>query len=83
MKLGLLLIALGMGYRVYVDATKEKGNLRSLGQWVGAIMMAVSLVTSAMLIYVHFNYWTGKGPCPMMPYSFQGRMPAAVPPASK
>lgn len=61
MKLGLLLIALGVGYKVYADAAKEKGSLRSIGQWVGAIIMATSLVTSAMLVYA---YSTGKPVCP-------------------
>ena len=60
MKLGLLLIALGFGYKVYADATKEKGTLRSIGQWVGMIMMATSLVSTAYLIY---NYSSGKN-CP-------------------
>ena len=69
MKLGLLLISLGFGYKVYADASKEKGRLRSLGQWVGTIMMAVSLMTTALLVY----NWSmgkgcpfGKGPCPFL-----------------
>lgn len=81
MKLGLLLIAMAMGYKVYADASKEKGNLRSLGQWVGAIVMATSLVMSALTIYVHSAYWTGgkwcpfgKGECP-----FKNRMVAVSP----
>ena len=68
MKLGLLLIALGVGYKVYADATKEKGNLRSLGQWVGAIIMATSLVASTLLVYA---YSTGKG---MLRCPFSGKM---------
>jgi hypothetical protein len=60
MKLGLLLIALAMGYRVYADASKEKGSLRSLGQWVGAIVMATSLLASALFVY---SWGTGKGNC--------------------
>lgn len=66
MKLGLLLIAMGFGYKVYVDAAKEKGSLRAMGQWVGAIMMAVSLVASSMIIYA---YSTGKG-MGVCPFSF-------------
>jgi len=61
MKLGLLLIALGFGYKVYAEAAKEKGTLRSLGQWVGIIMMATSLVAGAFLIYA---YSTGLQGCP-------------------
>lgn len=66
MKLALLLIAMGFGYRVYADASREKGSLRSIGQWVGAVMMAVSLVASALIVY---GYSTGKcpwGACPFM-----------------
>lgn len=75
MKLGLLLIALGVGYRVYADASREKGNLRSLGQWVGALIMATSLAASAFTIYTCSSYYrSGKGfGCP-----FMHRMPAAV-----
>lgn len=66
MKLGLLLIALGYGYRVYADAAKEKGTLRSLGQWVGAIIMATSLVASAYSVYRCSAWMTEKGACPWM-----------------
>lgn len=58
MKLGLLLIALGFGYKVYAEAAKEKGSLRSLGQGVGAIIMAISLIASALIVY---GYSSGKG----------------------
>ena len=73
MKLGLLLIAMGVGYKVYADAAKEKGNLRSLGQWVGAIIMATSLVTSALLIY---TYSSGKGG--ICPFQKWGKTPPAA-----
>ena len=58
MKLGLLLIALGYGYKVYAEAVKEKGNLRTLGQWIGTFIIATSLMASALFIY---GYATGKG----------------------
>ena len=61
MKLGLLLIALAMGYRVYAEAAKEKGTLRSIGLLVGAFVMAVSLLASALFIS---QYCGGKGYCP-------------------
>lgn len=85
MKLGLLLIAMGVGYKVYADATKEKGNLRSLGQWVGALIMATSLVTSAFLIYAYSSYgWSGKGigiRCPFKPCPFGSHGQTTNPPA--
>lgn len=70
MKLGLLLIALGFGYKVYAEASREKGNLRTIGQWVGAIMMATSLVASASLIYVCTS-GKGMGNCPFYKASAQ------------
>ena len=60
MKLGLLLIALAMGYRVYADAAKEKGMLRSLGLLVGAVVMGASLVAGAFLI----SKYSCHGSCP-------------------
>lgn len=78
MKLGLLLIAMGFGYKVYAEASREKGGLRSIGQWVGAIMMAVSLVASATMIYA---YTSGKyGECPFEKFGtfqMQQKVPAA------
>ena len=64
MKLGLLLIALGMGYRVYADAAKEKGTIRQLGQWVGAFIMVVAFGVSAFHLYCYSAKMTGKGYCP-------------------
>ena len=64
MKLGLLLIALAVGYKVYADALKEKGTLRSLGQWVGAFVMATSFLASVLFIYKYSGCMTGKGYCP-------------------
>ncbi len=62
MKLGLLLIALALGYKVYAEASKEKGTLKSLGQWVGAIVMATALAASALMVY---SFSTGKEICPL------------------
>ena len=73
MKLGLLLIALGFGYRVYADASREKGNLRSLGLWIGALIMAISFIATTFLIYRCSSYCVSgkKFGCP-----FKSRMPA-------
>ena len=79
MKLGLLLIAMGFGYKVYAEASREKGTLRQLGQWVGALMMAVSFATTSLFIYGWATGQTicpGKGPCP-----FWKARTAAVEPA--
>ena len=74
MKLGLLLIAMGLGYKVYADASKEKGRLRQLGQWVGALMMAVSFATTALAVY---SWGTGRPFCPSKGFCPFMKAPAA------
>lgn len=74
MKLALLLIALGFGYKVYADAAKEKGSLRSIGQWVGAIIMATAFVASAFLVY-GYSTGAGGGACP---FAKSGGMSAPI-----
>ena len=87
MKLGLLLIALGFGYKVYADAAKEKGNLRSLGQWVGAFVMAVSFLISSLFVYSYsINWMSGKCPGVWCPFNkagcpFMNKGPKQVPQA--
>lgn len=73
MKLGLLLIALGVGYKVYAEASKEKGFLRSLGQWVGAVIMVISFASSAIFIYAYSKAAVSGGICP-----FSGKARQAV-----
>lgn len=92
MKLGLLLIALGFGYKVYAEASKEKGKLRSIGLWVGAFMMAVSFLLSSLFVYTYSMQWmSGKCPgvgcpfdkpgCPFGNKTVSGKAPAALPPS--
>ena len=40
---GLMLIALALGYKAYVDATKEKDGLRILGQVIGIVIMLTAV----------------------------------------
>lgn len=78
MMVGLNLIAMGLGYKVYAEAAKEKGPLRRLGQWVGALMMAISFAVTALTVYSWGTGKTlcpGKGPCPFM----MGSMTSAPP----
>lgn len=42
----MVLISLGVGYLVCAKADKEKGFLRQLGYWIGAIIIIVSVLTS-------------------------------------
>ena len=50
MKTALLLITLGFGYKVFADATKEPGSLRTVGRLVGLIMMIASMGIGAYKI---------------------------------
>ncbi len=47
MKTALLLITLGFGYKVFADATKEQGSLRTAGRIIGLIMIVSTLVIGA------------------------------------
>lgn len=43
MGIALSLIALGVGYKVYLDASKETGSLKSLGRAIGIFIIIASL----------------------------------------
>jgi len=70
MKIALLLIALGFGYKVFADACKENGGIKKLGQVIGILVMVGSLL--CMICFAWFyakacsgGYgWNGKGFCP-------------------
>jgi len=38
------LIALGVGYIVFLNASKEKGSLRQVGRVIGAVIIVVSVL---------------------------------------
>lgn len=57
MKLGLLLISLALGYKVYADAAKEKGFVKLLGLFLGAAIIAVSLAGTAYSVYHFSSKW--------------------------
>lgn len=50
MKVGLLLIALGFGYKIFAEARKEAGFVKRLGQLVGVVMMVTSLIGTVCVI---------------------------------
>lgn len=47
----LLLLAAVAGYWVLERAETHKGNLKTLGQWLGAAILAVSLIGVGCKIY--------------------------------
>ncbi|OIO39215.1 MAG: hypothetical protein AUJ75_01620 [Candidatus Omnitrophica bacterium CG1_02_49_10] len=54
MNLGILLIALALGYKVCADAAeRKKGLLKKVGIAIGTIIITLSLLASACLLYYH------------------------------
>ncbi len=60
MKLGLLLISMALGYKVFAHAAKEQGFVKSLGLLIGTIVIGISLAGSAYSIYHFSAKWRGK-----------------------
>ena len=50
MQIALLLIVLGLGYKVFADASKEQGSLRSAGRVIGLIMIVTSIAAGTLKI---------------------------------
>ena len=70
MNLGLLLIALGFGYKVWLVASEQKGNVRMLGRLIAVIMVLFSAVALGQFAQCFGTscplMGKGKGACPMM-----------------
>ena len=65
MKIVLALVALVLGYRAFLDASKEKEGVKLLGQVIGIFVMIVALlafVCGVMKCLGGDGY--GKGYCP-------------------
>ena len=54
-------IALGVGYLVFLNATKEQGSLRQAGRIIGLVIIGASLISC---LYACM-YSSGKRGCPM------------------
>ena len=70
---GVLLISAAAGYWVLERAHREKGGLKTVGQWLGAIIIIVSLTGVLCAVYSIVKNrgwcpsWPGKmGACPIM-----------------
>ena len=51
MRTALFLIALGFGYKIYLEALQQKSKqLQQLGQFIGAVMMLVSIAGAIFLV---------------------------------
>jgi hypothetical protein len=63
MFIAVTLIALALGYRVMVDASKEKEGLKTLGQIIGALVIVMATLT----LLCGVMRFAAEGRCPMMP----------------
>ena len=45
------LIALGMGYLVFLNASKEQGSLRLVGRVIGTVIIIVSILSGVCKAY--------------------------------
>ena len=66
MFIALNLIALAMGYFVFIEATKQIGSAKTFGRAVGIFVITAALGT----VLLAFAQWSGanclkKGGCPM------------------
>ena len=50
MKLAVILIALGFGYKIFTDANREQGGTKTLGRMIGIVMMIVSACVGGMMM---------------------------------
>lgn len=76
-----LLISAAAGYWVLTSSGSQKGRIKTLGQWLGLIIVVVSLVGAACKLYYITTGASGKGylcpsgkACPFSP-----RMSSPVP----
>ena len=91
MRTALLLIALGFGYKIYLEASLQKAkNTRALGRAIGIVMMTVSILGAVCFIvcgltrncssdpYCPFSGMKSKLMCPMpMSKSMPDQTPSA------
>jgi hypothetical protein len=65
MKIVLALIALVLGYKAFLDASKEKEGIKLLGQFIGIFVMVTAILAFACGVAKLFGgYGYGKGYCP-------------------
>ena len=85
MFIALNLIALAVGYKVFVEATKEKKDLKTLGRAIGIFIMMVVFLTSAMALVkysqAYCQYKSRFGCLPILsklcPYASRNAGPSA------
>ena len=73
MSCAVSLIALGIGYLVFVQAAKEKEGMKLLGQIIGIVVMIGALASG---FYAAKCKHGGYGKAPMCPFSTKAADPA-------
>ena len=63
MKIALILIALGFGYKIFTDANKEQGSLKTLGRIIGLVMIVTSIGIGAYKVAATMSC-SGMSMCP-------------------
>jgi hypothetical protein len=59
MFIGLSLIALALGYRIFMDATRENtARYRNLGRVLGLYIMLIAFTSSGVSLLKYCNYFT-------------------------
>ena len=75
MHLALFLVALGFGYKVYVDASLQRSkNLKRLGKLIGIVIMVASFSASLCIASCSVKYMCAKGGCSFMGKGGMGKM---------
>jgi hypothetical protein len=77
MGMGVGLVALALGYLVYVSAMKEKGGIKVLGQAIGLVVM----IAATFCFACSMMKCASKAGCPIFPKcdkSMSGKMTCPV-----
>lgn len=64
-KVGIYMIALGIGYIVAYLSEREEKELQFLGRFIGAVLIVMSGFLITYTILVHLNTYGGMN-CPLM-----------------
>ena len=67
MSCAISLIALGVGYMVFLNASKEKGNIRQIGRIIGAVIIVLSILSGIYMAKCKMDTCSMYGKAPMCP----------------
>ena len=73
MFIALNLIALALGYKVFVEATREKKDLKTLGRAVGIFIMIIAFTMTTFSVVKLSKAWCAsksKSGCPFRSFKF-------------